>query len=290
MAMNDISASATSNIFLRSASCSRALFTVLNRAFGVFLPQEQRAAHPLAGGFAHKGYQCGMIWGAVMAAGAVAFGNNNRAPMAEAAAIHAAMQLVHSFSNRAGHVFCKDITGTDFSKITQSMKYLFTGKANDCRKLAVKWAPEAFRVIDNSMIEDIKNIPDLPVSCASLAVRKLGGSKQNAVIVAGFAGGIGLSGGVCGALAAAVWMKAMNWNIENPSASDSFLKSLMLESFQKVDYSPSVNRLIKTFSKRTENKLLCQDIIGRRFSTIDEHADYLRGGGCNALIEALTIP
>jgi len=46
---------------------------VLNNAFDHSLETEENAAMPLAGGIMQYGYQCGMIWGATLAAGAQAY-------------------------------------------------------------------------------------------------------------------------------------------------------------------------------------------------------------------------
>jgi hypothetical protein len=45
---------------------------VLNSAFNHELKNKENAAMPLAGGIVQHGYQCGMIWGASLAAGAQA--------------------------------------------------------------------------------------------------------------------------------------------------------------------------------------------------------------------------
>jgi hypothetical protein len=45
---------------------------VVDRAFGIERPAEERAAAPFAGGIARKGSQCGMIWGSALAGGAEA--------------------------------------------------------------------------------------------------------------------------------------------------------------------------------------------------------------------------
>jgi hypothetical protein len=46
--------------------------------------------------------------------------------------------------------------------------------------------------------------PAQPVSCAALLAHKMGLSDLQATMAAGFAGGIGLSGGACGALGVAM--------------------------------------------------------------------------------------
>ena len=52
---------------------------------------------PFAGGIMQHGYQCGMIWGAALAAGAQAYRLFGPGPQAEAMAVIAAQWLVESF-------------------------------------------------------------------------------------------------------------------------------------------------------------------------------------------------
>jgi hypothetical protein len=42
----------------------------------------------------------------------------------------------------------------------------------------------------------------------------MGASDEEMVLVAGFAGGMGLSDNACGALGAAIWMNTLAWNRE----------------------------------------------------------------------------
>jgi hypothetical protein len=58
---------------------------------------EERAAFPVAGGIMQYGYQCGMIWGAALAAGAQAYQLFGPGSQAEARAMMAAQTLVESF-------------------------------------------------------------------------------------------------------------------------------------------------------------------------------------------------
>jgi hypothetical protein len=53
---------------------------------------------PFAGGIAQYGYQCGMLWGATLAAGAQAYRLYGAGPQAETQAIIAAQRLVESFA------------------------------------------------------------------------------------------------------------------------------------------------------------------------------------------------
>jgi hypothetical protein len=94
-------------------------------------------------------------------------------------------------------------------------------------------------------------------------------------MAAGFAGGIGLSGGACGALGAAIWIIGLdsgeegvgNFGLENPKtieAQGRFLESAGYE-FE------------------------CSEIVGRRFENVGDHADYIQAGGCSEIIDAIAM-
>jgi hypothetical protein len=89
------------------------------------------------------------------------------------------------------------------------------------------------------------------------------------VTAAGLAAGIGLSGGACGALGAAVWLDAMTVG----------------GSFEAVE--ASATRIVERFLEASGYKFECAEIVGRRFADIGDHAAYLRSGGCASILEAL---
>jgi hypothetical protein len=101
----------------------------------------------------------------------------------------------------------------------------------------------------------------------------MGASGLHAVMAAGFAGGIGLGGGGCGALAAAIWITGMN---------------ALREGATRLDFdSPVALAVIDRFLGCTGRRLECVEICGRRFAGLEEHAAFLRSGGCAPLLEAL---
>jgi hypothetical protein len=248
---------------------------VLNRAFDHPLKLEERAAKPLAGGIIQHGYQCGMIWGATLAAGAQAFRLFGPGPQAETSAIIAAQRLVESFRARNKNINCLEITDLDKSSSTMQMitYFLIKGGTIGCIRMAARYAPVAFNEINTALSEKHEKAPPAPVSCAAMLAQKMGVSDMHTTMAAGFAGGIGLCGGACGALGAAIWIIGMN----NSKKQDG-----------KVDFKdPGVIDAINRFMECTGFKFECSEIVGRRFESIGDHAHYLREGGCSQIIEAL---
>ena len=56
--------------------------SVVDGSFAHPLKLEERAAAPLAGGIMNYGYQCGIVWGAALAAGAQAYRLYGASPQA----------------------------------------------------------------------------------------------------------------------------------------------------------------------------------------------------------------
>ena len=228
-----------------------------------------------AGGVMQHGYQCGMIWGATLAAGAQAYRLFGPGPQAETKAIVAAQRLVESFRALNNNINCLEITDIDKSSSTMQMitYFLIKGGSIGCLRMAAKYAPVAFSEINTALSERHTEAPTPPVSCAAVLAQRMGVSDMQTVMAAGFAGGIGLSGGACGALGAAIWITGMKSGKEGAG---------------KIDYrNPRAMDTIDRFMKCTDCEFECSKIVGRRFENVDDHAGYLRDGGCSKIIEIL---
>jgi len=259
--------------FMKKGTCSRTFFYLLNREFGHPMDEEEKAIDPLAGGILQQGYQCGMLWGASMAVGAEAFRRNENPELATGMAILATQSLMRSFENRAQSIECVDITELDLTNNKGLLRFMLTGKFVHCFKLTGKWAPEALEAATEGLAPKGQELPVKSLSCASEVIRKMGGSTREMLLVAGFAGGLGLSGSGCGALAAAVWMNALVHNRKTTGKSASF--------------DPATDPTLKVFYEETDYELQCDKICGQRFKTLEEHTEFVKNKGCAKLIDLL---
>jgi hypothetical protein len=274
-AKNGISSMGIVGTFLKVGTCSETLCNVLDRAFDHPLKLEEHAAMPFAGGIMQHGYQCGFIWGATLAAGAQAYRLLGPGPQAETQAIIAAQRLVESFRACNNNINCLEITDCDKSSSTMKliMYFMIKGGTIGCLRMAAGYAPIAFIEINAALSETHIEAPSPPVSCAAMLAQEMGVSDMHTVMAAGFAGGIGLCGGACGALGAAIWIIGMNSSKER---------------FGKINFKdPRALDAIDRFMKCTDYKFECSEIVGRRFENVGDHADYLRDGGCSEIIEVL---
>ena len=262
-------------VFLKKGTCSQTLCYLLNREFGYPKETEERATNPLAGGIMQRGHQCGMLWGVSLAAGAESFRRHDDRDQAIGLAITATQHLVESFSKRTKTVNCREITGCDWKSILSIVKYFLTGKLFTCFNLAAKWAPEAIQSASEGLSRQHTDIPQMATSCASEVAKKMGASDEEMVWVAGFAGGLGLSGNGCGALAAAIWMNTLAWCKKHPGKNPPYFNN------------PKTKNTLKAFDDATDSEILCQKIARRCFKTIGDHTEFIKNGGCDKLIQVL---
>jgi len=265
-------------VFSNCGTCSRTFFTLLNREFGVQKDTEELASDPLAGGLMNTQNQCGMLWGSALAVGAESFRRYKNHNQAMAMAMTGTQHIVKSFVKRTKSVNCRDVVGIDMTNkldVAQIiLKSLPGGFSNMiCMNLAEKWAPEAIQSAKEGLSDKQTDIPQLPISCASEVVKKMGASDEEVVMVAGLAGGMGLSGNACGALGAAIWKNTLAWCRENPGESGYG--------------NPNAKEILNAFYSATDSEILCPKISGQHFKTIGEHTEFIKNGGCNKLIGVL---
>jgi hypothetical protein len=154
-------------------------------------------------------------------------------------------------------------------------KYFFTGKIFTCFNLMARWAPEAIASARTGLSGAGSCLPEQALSCASEVARKMGASAEEMARVAGFAGGIGLSGNACGALGAAMWMKTLTWCREHPGKTPPIISD------------PLAQGTLEAFDRATGCEMLCHGITGRRFAAVAEHTEFIKNGGCAELIDLL---
>jgi hypothetical protein len=268
----------TKKVFSKCGACSKTFFTILNREFGCPKINEENASDPLAGGIMNTQNQCGMLWGSALAVGSESFRKYKNHNQALAMAIVGTQNIVESFKKRTKSINCRDVIGVDISNKLDiaafMLKSLPGGFSNMiCMNLAEKWAPEAIQAAKEGLSDKQTDIPQLPISCTSEVVKKMGANDEEKVTVAGLAGGMGLSGYACGALGAAIWMNTLSWCRNNPGQSGYA--------------NPNTKNILNAFYSATDSEILCSKISGQYFKTLGDHAEFIKDGGCNKLISLL---
>ena len=250
--------------------------SVVDNSYGSPLKPEEKATMTLAGGIANQGYQCGLLWGAALAAGAQAYRLYGQGSQAETRAMIAVQRVVESFRARTkNEINCHEITEMNVqgtNQMSSILKFLMKGGPIGCFRMAAGYAPEAFDSMDSALSEEHIEAPSPPVSCTAMFAQKMGASDMHTVMVAGLAGGIGLSGGACGVLGAAIWITGM-------TRTDVPIGFNFMDSW--------VGDTIEEFLESSDYEFECSEIVGRKFENVNDHAEYLSNGGCSKIIEGL---
>jgi hypothetical protein len=240
---------------------------------------EEGAAGPLAGGLLQNGYQCGMLWGAALAAGAQAYRQFGPGAQAETQAVIATQRMTESFRQRNRSINCSEIThilwkgSGDKQMMAQVLKFFLKGGPAVCFSMVASYAKVASREIEHTFSEAGSLPACSPASCAAELARRMGASELHTVMAAGFAGGIGLSGGACGALGAAVWLLGMQASRQS-GAKPPYDNPLALAALER-------------YLESSDYEFECAKVTGRKFENVADHSEYLRQGGCAHIIEAL---
>lgn len=262
----------TKKAFFKLGGCSTTYFHILNKHLGNSNLIEEKAAEPLVGGIMKEGCQCGMLWGASLAVGKESCKKNMDRNKAITSSILATKKVMDSFMQRSDTVNCFDLTNTNLKSRFGTLK-LILFKSRGCFNLAGRWSAEALEAAKQGLSENSVEIKEGLTNCATLVLEKMGATEQESLTVAGLAGGMGLSGNGCGALAAAIWLNTLRWSKENPG---------------KSTYSnPAADKTLEAFYIETNGEVLCKELTGKTFKNIEEHSDFIKEGGCKELIEAL---
>jgi hypothetical protein len=148
--------------------------------------------------------------------------------------------------------------------------FLIKGGSIGCFRMAARYAPIALNEINTALSEGDVEAPGHPVGCAAMLAQRMGSSDMHTAMAAGFAGGIGLSGGACGALGAAIWLLGIEDGVE------------------KVEFeSPKALAAVDRFMKCTDYEFECSEIVGRKFESVSDHAEFLSDGGCSHILKVL---
>ncbi|XLS30848.1 C-GCAxxG-C-C family (seleno)protein [Flavobacteriaceae bacterium M23B6Z8] len=272
----------TKEVFKQCGTCSRTFGFLLNREFNHSKEAHLFALDPLAGGIFNTGHQCGMIWGTTLSIGTEAYHRTQDLNKSIAISITVTKEVVKSFYKRSKTVDCREIIGYDLENSFDLLKFLLKTtligmKNSKCFNLAEAWAPEAIKSVKDGLQKTGEKIilKQKPLSCASEVLKKMGGNDEEIAMVSGFAGGLGLSGNGCGALAAAIWMKTLQWCKENKGKRPPYLRNT------------DAKIILSVFRKETNEEFNCRNICNRCFDSVDDHSQYIKTGGCSKLIDLL---
>lgn len=265
--------------------------TTQMRGLGLEEAGYEQAIHAFSGGFMHRGDACGLLTGAVLAAGFEAKRRFSDDATRSGAALQVAVRLAAALPELAGSVNCRDITDGELITLAGRLRYLQQGTAPRCGRLHLKWGERAHELIDRSLTE-LADQPPVAI-CANCAVETLrrcapsvGVPAEDAVVVAGLAGGVGLLGNVCGALGAGVFaLGAARYRQAQADQRDSRLRGSIQELLGTAYRGAATD--LRSSLEAGLGSCLCEEIIGRRFASVADHSEFIELGGCREVITSV---
>lgn len=234
----------------------------------------------LAGGINNNGSTCGVIWG----------GSLNLAIMHRAASqswdisneinlIHDVQKFVNSFEQKFGSPLCRDRTSLDLKKFTGKIGLLIPSKAKGCVRQTAWGMNYVLESKVNSSDSPIKSIDHCSTSIFEEIKNRIGISDLYLQqLSTGLSGGIGLSGGGCAALSAAIMLLGLKFG--NKSIKDGKRRNPLRLASPK--FIKSANKLIKLFKEKF-GSLECRDITNTTFEDIENFNEYRSKGRCNEI-------
>lgn len=254
-----------------------------------------KAAFPLAGGALNAGSTCGVVSGgclglALARAGALSSGK----PTDVEAVYREFRDYTRWFETHFGSTLCSERTGMDFSSQPGLSDVILMGK------MITRCVTHTGRAVDHIVVAvGSAKAPSEGNSAKGLcAAPVLEGMREDTDVrdpdletaSTGLDGGVGLSGGLCGALAAALMVLGGEMGIDPRKAG---VIATMKASSEGISRGHEVSGRRTVFSvgtplvhrfKEEFGSLECREITGRSFSGLEDLRTYLESSAkCDAV-------
>lgn len=276
--------------FMKRFSCSETMLTLLDKAEGKERKIYEEAADPLNGGFlAEMDGICGVLWGGVLAAGIRAAEKIDDPVKAADKAMEASLAVLETYRASGDPMDCDKITGMQEWNL---MKFMSLGNMDICQGHMVDFVPKFHQRINvvldsDTAAERETHERNCAMEAYERAVKALSLTEYtDPVIVAGLAGGIAMSGNVCGALAATVYAMAIKYFTDRNKPKHSKFRSNLQGMNIANGWIKPMQKLSSSFQNEIKGKK-CSDITGQTFPSSTDLSAFLQEGNCNRVLDKL---
>ncbi len=275
----------------------QATFSTLSGYLGVTDREAVKASCPLEGGGASEGSTCGVVSGGCMAIVLAHLADVLSGEPGKGEALYERLrEFTDWFEAEFGDTICRERCGVYVNEIAGFINYLFTGKfVTRCMDHIGKTASRLLDFINRPLEGDNGEASDLDRQlaesggyCAADVLRGIRedtghGSLYLEQLSLALDGGIGLSGGMCGALGGALLPLGIIWGIDPkkegiPGTLIPFLKghvNLYLDR-REAELWSLANPFMREFQSKYAS-LECKDIVGRSFRGGSELEEFMAG-------------
>lgn len=272
-------------------NCAQATLGTVAEGLGLDCRDTFKAACPLEGGAVSMGSTCGVVSGGCLALALALAGEPESGDGEASPAVYEALRDYTSwFEREFGSTICRERCGAEVARTAGFASYLFTGKFVS-RCVAHAGPAASYLVALAGRFPGAETAGEgAPAGgyCAPEVVRgiRVDTGKGSPVLeTASIAldGGVGLSGGLCGALAGALLTVGSLWGID--PVAEGFTGTLahflrghanMYRGRERPELWSVGGRLVRGFL-REFGSLECAAITGRKFEDAGTLADYMAG-------------
>ena len=245
-----------------------------------------KAACPLEGGAVNSGSTCGVVSGGCLGI-AMAHADDLASDETETVAVMYDKLLDYTgwFEREFGSTLCRERAGVELTRVPGFMNYIFTGKVFTRCVRHIGPAAEYGVELASRPLAAGESRGAVGNYCAAPVLRGIredtghGNELLEAISIA-LDGGIGLSGGLCGALAGALLpigsLRGVNPRDGVWATLAPYIEGYLNMYFgrERAELWSTGGRLVRGFRKRF-GSLDCRDITGRSFEGVDDLAAYM---------------
>jgi C_GCAxxG_C_C family probable redox protein len=254
-----------------------------------------KAVYPLAGGALEGGSTCGVVSGGCLSISLGYLGDMVDGDAMKGEALYNRMREYTSwFEDRFGSTLCRERFGEDLDTMSSGFDLNVISGLMRCIDHTGKAPSHLVKLMErpleegDEVTEIDKRLSESGGYCASPVMRGIReatghGSLYLEQLSMAFDGGVGLSGGLCGALAGALMPIGLIWGLQPRAAG--LMETMQFTSKGREDLKSNPrkpglwtvgNPLVSEFRDKY-GSLECKDIVGRSFASGRELAEFVPG-------------
>lgn len=263
-----------------------------------------KAATGLEGGMVARGSTCGVVSGGSLGIALMHIDDvRARGVAAQKDVLKRAGEYIDWFQDRFGTTLCRERTGVDFHEPKGQLRYFLPGeRVIRCLwhiNQAMQYIYVRERVDPDPFPESLESGDGEPVHCATTVLK---GIREHSGVGYGLLediafvldGGVGLRGGVCGAMAGAVMAVNLvyGWDIRSmlpPVTIKKFVDghlNLLRRHPKGMPETFAIGREVVNACRQKALSMECREITGKPFAGFDDFQEHMRTSEtCREIIE-----
>ncbi len=274
------------NLLFKTLNCCESQIIPIQKLYELSdIKMVRSAVTGLAGGINNNGSTCGVIFGGALNIATMQVVNNEDWTVdQEVDLINKISNYVNSFEDKFGSSLCRDRTGLNFRSFRGKIGLMHPKTAKGCVR-QTEWAME---YVLNTVKTDINTSEIISINHCHTPIFDKFKEKYPYIdfeylekLSSGLSGGIGLSGGGCAALSAAIMILGFRYRKEvSNNRKSNFLR--ITDSL----FTKKTNKMIDSFIEEF-GSLECSKLTSNSFDSIKEFNNFRSNNNCDLINQFL---